>query len=153
MENTGYLSISYNILALEELTLSAKILFAEIISLSKLEGYCYASNEYLAKRLRISATTVKSALQQLRKKNFITTKTLKFNERFIYPCPDKIRPPVRAKSDRPQGEKRPYPRSESVHNNKRDNIKDNNNYKYTTERDFYLPDEPSYDINELMKIK
>ena len=85
MENTNYLTIPYNILNLEGLTLSAKVLLAEIISLSKLEGYCFASNEYLAERLDISLATVKNALHSLKKKGYLTSKLLNCNERFIYP--------------------------------------------------------------------
>ncbi len=90
MQNTSFLTIPYNILNLKGLTLSAKILLAEILSLSKLEGHCYASNAYLADRLGLSLPTVKNALRQLRKHKYITSERLSFNERFIYPSKDKI---------------------------------------------------------------
>ena len=155
MENTTFLSVPYNILYLDGLTLSARILLAEILSLSKLEGHCYASNAYLAKRIGISSATVKKSIQQLKKLGFITSKTLNFNERFIYPKRDKICPAPCAKKNHPPGKKGTGGRSKNSHNNNIYNTNYNTNYKESanSKKDYYMPREASYDIEELMKIK
>ena len=153
MENTAYLTVPYNILNNKELTLSAKILLAEIISLSKPEGYCYASNEYLAKRVGISVTTIKKSLKILKQKGCISSKMINPKERLIYPCQAGIRPLNRAESAPSQGEKRPRIRAKSDHNNNIYNNNYNNNYKRHTKRDFWGQSDASYDIEELMKIK
>ena len=154
-KNTTFLSVPYNILYLEGLTMSAKILLAEILSLSKLEGHCYASNAYLARRIGISQTTVKESIKVLKKKGYITSKTLNTKERFIYPCQAGIRPDSGAESDRKQDGKRPRNRAKSDHNNNIYNTNYNTNYKEraNSKRDYYMPREASYDIEELMKIK
>jgi len=150
MKNTNYLSVPYCVLGLNGLSLSAKILLSEIVSLSKRDGYCFASNEYLAKRLGVSASTVKNALSALRKKSFITTRTLNFNERFIYPCLGKICPAPEVKSDRPQGKICPATETKSARNNNRYNNNYKNTYNYTTNK---RVSDASYDLEELMKIK
>ena len=52
---------------LENKTLSAnsKLLYAEIIALSKKTGNCYATNKYLAQRLGLSPRTIPSLLKEL----------------------------------------------------------------------------------------
>ncbi len=148
-QNTSFLTIPYSILNLEGLTLSAKVLLAEILSLSKLEGYCYASNAYLAKRVGISHSTAKGSIQLLKKLGYINIKTLNFNERFIYPNQGKICPTPSTKNDLPPGKKCTGGRSIISHNN---NINYNNNYK-ENRKNAYLRSDKSYDIYELMKIK
>ena len=148
----NFLSVPYDIFSLKGLTLSAKILLAEIISLSKLEGYCYASNEYLAERLGISYSTAKKSIQLLKKKGYITSKTLNFNERFLYPSQGKIYPTPGAKKDNPPGKKGTGGRSKNSHNNNIYNNKDNINIT-DRKNDYYMQSKPSYDIEELMKIK
>lgn len=56
-----------------ELTPIAKLLFSEILSLSIKNGYCYATNNYLAELYGINLTTVRRAIALLVKKNYITS--------------------------------------------------------------------------------
>ena len=158
MQNTNFLSINYSIRHFKGLTLSAKVLLAEILSLSKLEGYCFASNEYLSKRIGISKRAVCNSLNELRKQHLISSSMKNRNETFIYPVFSKLKEcnicASRSANSAPAERNLCTSRSaNSAHNNNIYNNKYNNNYKENRKRDFYLPDGPSYDINELMKIK
>ena len=159
MENTAYLTISYNILKLEALTLSAKILLAEIINLSKQEGYCYASNEYLAKRVGISKRAVCNSLNELRKLHLISSSIKSRNERYIYPVFSKLKEcnictQRSAESALAKRKKCTQSSAKNAHNNNIYNNKYNNSYNYKKQNGFNSNStEASYDINELMKIK
>lgn len=144
MNNTNFLTVPYNILNLEGLTLSAKVLLAEIISLSKLEGFCYASNSYLANRIGISTTTTSTALCELRKKGYISSKRISQSKR-------EIRVSACTKSVLAEHENRPSGYTKSVHNNNRYNNIYNINYKEN--KSHSRKSEASYDIEELMKIR
>jgi hypothetical protein len=56
----------------EKLTLSERVLFAEIDSFSK-NGECFASNAHFAKLLKISARQIQNYLKSLREKGYIET--------------------------------------------------------------------------------
>ena len=143
MQNTNFLTIPYNILNLKGLTLSAKVLLAEILSLSKLEGHCYASNDYLAKRIGVSTTTTSTALAELRKKGYITSQRYANNKR-------KIRVSDNTKSVFAKHENRAKGNTKSVQYNNRYNNNYNINYKENRKK---RVSDASYDIEELMKIK
>lgn len=85
----------------QELADSAKILFGRITSLADREGYCWASNRYLAELSRCGERTITRLLAQLEDLGFIETEILKSDkkggrERRIYignraaQCVDKI---------------------------------------------------------------
>lgn len=50
---------------------NAKLLYGELSALSQAEGYCWASNAYLAERLGIAAKTVEGLLKQLKDREHI----------------------------------------------------------------------------------
>ncbi|MCR5653392.1 MAG: helix-turn-helix domain-containing protein [Ruminococcus sp.] len=150
MVNTSFLAIPYDIFNLEGLTLSAKVLLAEIFSLSKLEGYCYASNEYLAERLNVSSKTVKNSLRQLKSCNYITIKLAKGSERSIYPNPSKIFTSAGKNLHTAEGKKGTGSRAKITHNNIIYNTNYNNNYK--EHRFNSNTTDASYDLAELEKI-
>ena len=54
-----------------ELTPQAKVLFAEIVSLSESDGYCWASNEYLARLFDLSEAAVSRQIAQLAGRGYI----------------------------------------------------------------------------------
>ena len=156
-KSTNFLTIPYDILNLEELTLSAKVLLAEILSLSKLEGHCYASNEYLSKRIGISERSVCNSLNELRQHNLISSSLKSRSERCIYPVFSSLKErnicaPTYANSA--QGERKNCAQSNanSAHNNNIYNINYNNKYKENRKND-YLRSDASYDIEELMIIR
>ncbi len=60
-----YAVIPISILENKDLTPNAKLLYAEVMALSKKSGRCFATNEYLANRLGISPRTVPALLSEL----------------------------------------------------------------------------------------
>lgn len=55
----------------KNLTASAKLLYAEITSLTHKTGYCYATNEYFAELYGVNQNTVREWLVQLEKAGYI----------------------------------------------------------------------------------
>ena len=60
--------IPISILEKKTISANAKLLYAEIIALSKKSGKCFAKNEYLAERLGIEKDTVRSLLAELKER-------------------------------------------------------------------------------------
>lgn len=61
----------------ENLEPSAIKLYAFLRGLSRLHGYCYATNEYLAECMNIEKSSVKRLLKSLKLESFIQVKTIK----------------------------------------------------------------------------
>ena len=55
----------------KNLTASAKLLYAEITSLTHKTGYCYATNEYFAELYGVNQNTVREWMSQLEKAGYI----------------------------------------------------------------------------------
>lgn len=78
INNVGYYSIiPATILYNNELKANEKLLYAIITSLSNKEGYCFASNKYLAEKLKVNPKTVSSWISDLRNRNFIVVKQIR----------------------------------------------------------------------------
>ncbi len=60
----------------KRLTPNAKILYAEITSLTNQVGFCYASNRYFEELYKVSTQSINTWLQQLEKYGYI--------KRFVY---------------------------------------------------------------------
>ena len=73
----NFIIIPYDLLARTDLTASEKNLMGLIHSLSAKEGYCFASNTYLASVLGLTASGVRKCLHNLESLNLIT-RTLKY---------------------------------------------------------------------------
>lgn len=56
---------------------NAKLLYGELSALAQAEGYCWASNMYLADRLNVSAKTIEGLLRQLKDQGHITLEVLR----------------------------------------------------------------------------
>lgn len=56
----------------KNLSINAKLLYAEITSLSNKEGYCWATNEYFSSLYNNSDRTIQRWLKELVNKNYIT---------------------------------------------------------------------------------
>lgn len=83
-QNIGYYSIiPSTILYNKELKANEKILYAVITSLSNKDGYCFASNKYLANKLNVGANTVSGWITDLRRKNFIQVKLIRNDKQEI----------------------------------------------------------------------
>ena len=71
-ENVGYYSIIPAIILYnKELKPNEKLLYAIITSLTCKEGYCFATNKYLAEKLGVNPKTISSLISDLRDRNFI----------------------------------------------------------------------------------
>lgn len=83
-QNVGYYSIiPSTILYNKDLKANQKILYAVITSLSNKEGYCFASNKYLADKLNVGSNTVSGWITDLRRKNFIQVELIRNDKREI----------------------------------------------------------------------
>lgn len=56
---------------------NAKLLYGELSSLAQAEGYCWASNAYLAERLNVAAKTAEALLKQLKERGHITLEVVR----------------------------------------------------------------------------
>ena len=78
INNVGYYSIiPATILYNKELKANEKLLYAIITSLSNKEGYCFASNKYLAEKLGVNPKTISSWVSDLRDRNFIVVEQIR----------------------------------------------------------------------------
>ena len=77
-EKIGYYSvIPATVLYNKELKANEKLLYAIITSLACKEGYCFASNKYLAEKLNVNPKTVSSWISDLRDKDFIIVELIR----------------------------------------------------------------------------
>lgn len=83
-QNIGYYSIiPATILYNRDLKANQKILYAVITSLSNKEGYCFASNKYLAEKLNVGANTVSGWITDLRRKNLVQVELIRNDKQEI----------------------------------------------------------------------
>jgi DNA-binding Lrp family transcriptional regulator len=88
MKPAMYAIIPVSILERQDLSANAKLLYAEIIALSKSNGKCYATNKYIANRLGLSSTSINRPLRELEAMGLVsveTTKSQRGTYRNIYP--------------------------------------------------------------------
>ncbi len=77
-DNVGYYSIiPATILYNKELKANEKLLYAIITSLACKEGYCFATNKYLAEKLDVNPKTISSWISDLSKRNFIIVEVIR----------------------------------------------------------------------------
>ena len=77
-EAIGYYSvIPATVLYNKELKANEKLLYAIITSLACKEGYCFASNKYLAEKLDVNPKTISSWISDLRDRGFIIVKLIR----------------------------------------------------------------------------
>ena len=159
MVKNGYLILPYSILFNKELKITEKTVLAQLISLSKLNGKCCASNMFLSERLGFSERTVSRSIRTLSDFGYIHYKVKEnyhreiiidfeklINDNILSPdIPDKISKRSDNLSD-PQ-DKMSYSKDKMSTYNNNYNNKYNNNYNNSKKR------KSSYDINELMKIR
>lgn len=68
----------------KELTDKAKLLYAEITSLSNKMGYCFASNKYFADLYNCTTRSIQNAISKLQEKGYVFTEIENNYERKIY---------------------------------------------------------------------
>ena len=61
-----------------DISCRSKLLFALISGLTEEEGYCYASNKYLADKMKISERQVINLIKELENHNFLHSKVVNF---------------------------------------------------------------------------
>ena len=77
-DNVGYYSvIPATILYNKELKANEKLLYAIITSLACKEGYCFATNKYLAEKLGVNPKTISSWISDLKDRNFIIVELIR----------------------------------------------------------------------------
>ncbi|MBO5005155.1 MAG: helix-turn-helix domain-containing protein [Clostridia bacterium] len=77
-DNVGYYSvIPTTILYNKELKANEKLLYAIITSLACKEGYCFATNKYLAEKLGVNPKTISSWISDLKDRNFIIVELIR----------------------------------------------------------------------------
>ena len=136
-KNIGYYSvIPATVLYNKELKANEKLLYAIITSLACKEGYCFASNKYLAEKLDVNPKTVSSWISDLRDRGFIIVELIRNENKQIIQRRIYI-------NDVPY----PLKNGQAIHqkvedNNIRNNIKNNNKVKkkiisnYTNQREY-----------------
>lgn len=76
--NVGYYSIiPATILYNKELKANEKLLYAIITSLACKEGYCFATNKYLAEKLGVNPKTISIWISDLKDRNFIIVELIR----------------------------------------------------------------------------
>ena len=84
-DNVGYYSIiPATILYNKELKANEKLLYAIITSLACKEGYCFATNKYLAEKLGVNPKTISSWISDLQKRKFIIVELIRNENKQIY---------------------------------------------------------------------
>lgn len=78
-----YIIIPDLVLENEKLNSTEKLLMGIIYSLNYDNNVCFASNDYLSKRLKVSKRTITSAISKLKRENLIEIKVLN-QQRIIY---------------------------------------------------------------------
>ena len=60
-----------------------KLVYGVIKALSNNLGYCYASNDYISKKVNLSKRTITKSISNLKKANYIRVETINY-QRNIY---------------------------------------------------------------------
>ena len=60
-----------------------KLVYGVIKALTNNLGYCYASNDYISKKVNLSKRTITKSISNLRKANYIKVETINY-QRNIY---------------------------------------------------------------------
>lgn len=58
-----------------------KLVYGLIKSLSNSKGYCFATNDYIGKKLNLSKSTISNTVSKLKKYNYIKTETIDYQRR------------------------------------------------------------------------
>ena len=140
-ENVGYYSvIPATVLYNKKLKANEKLLYAIITSLACKEGYCFATNKYLAEKLGVNPKTISSWISDLKDRNFIIVELIRNENKqiiqrkiYINDVPYPLNSGYQYQSKNGQ----------AIHqkvegNNKRNNIKSNKNtyLNYTNQREY-----------------
>ena len=82
--SSSFIRVPESIVRNYQLSAGAKLLFAEILSLSQRYGFCFASNEYLGTCTSLTSRTVSKRIKELKEENLIEIENPKGRNRKIY---------------------------------------------------------------------
>jgi hypothetical protein len=122
----NFITIPYDLLARTDLTASEKNLMGLIHSLSAKEGYCFASNQYLADALGMKLSGIRNCLAELYTKGLITRVVKRKDNNEIESREIKLVTPLMLEQHTPMMPQQHTSVATASHN-KETNIKENNN--------------------------
>ena len=140
MENMNWAAvIPARIILAKDITSTQKLLLGLISSLSNLKGYCFASNDYLAKLLDSSKVTISHSISDLEAKGYIgriiyRNDKQQVEQRILTIVLDKFTDIPLSENEYPLPLKKDIPLSENYKDNSKKNNKVNINNK---ELDFF----------------
>ena len=158
MNENAFLIIPYAIMSLEDLKISEKVVLAEIISLAKNKGYCYATNAFISKRTSTSLGNIPHIISKLQKKGYITIELKNRQNRKIYISKDKVSREILSLCNYSYStiplvdSDSPFVNSTNPFVNLTNNKKNNKTRNKKSNKRAHRSD-ASYDIEELMKIR
>ena len=79
----GCILINDSIVASDLINSTDKLVYGVITSLAKSTGYCYASNEYIGKKVNLTKRSITESIKRLKKANYIRVETANY-QRHIY---------------------------------------------------------------------
>ncbi len=82
---TYYTTLPYQVRLDSRLCPFARLLYGEIVALSRQTGYCWASNTFFAQLYQVREKAVSRWLRELRQNGYIRVEVAKGNQRKIYP--------------------------------------------------------------------
>lgn len=71
-KNERYLKLNIDLVELPTLSSRAKLIYGYIVALSQKNGYCFATNAFFVKKLKVSERTVTRIVSELRKAGLIS---------------------------------------------------------------------------------
>lgn len=71
-KNERYLKLNIDLVELPTLSSRAKLLYGYIVALSQKNGYCFATNAFFVKKLKVSERTVTRIVSELRNAGLIS---------------------------------------------------------------------------------
>ncbi len=71
----GCIILDDSIVKSKKINSTEKLVYGVITSLANNKGYCYASNEYIAKKVNLSKRSISKAISDLKKANYIRFET------------------------------------------------------------------------------
>ena len=79
----GCIVLNDSIVKSNSISSTDKLVYGVIKALTNNLGYCYASNDYISKKVNLSKRTITKSISNLRKANYIRVETINY-QRNIY---------------------------------------------------------------------
>ena len=79
----GCIILDDSIVKSNKINSTDKLVYGVIKALTNNKGYCYASNDYISKKVNLSKRTITKSIGNLRKANYIRVETINY-QRNIY---------------------------------------------------------------------